>query len=498
MKNYILAYDFGTSGVKAALVDLQGTLIGYEEEGYPLFSDKIGWAEQDPNDFWVAVCKATKAVIANTGTPQEDIASMCFSTQGWCSLPVDEKGNPTYNCISWVDSRARKQADKINERAGAHIIDASDVIPKMMWVKEERPDVYEKTRYFLDCNGYLSMRATGVACMDYTCGVCYATHEEEQQHIYQMFEWADLDFEKTAPLYKGGDLVGPVTEQAAEELGVPVGTPVYMGVVDTTCACTGAGCCKEGDAHVYLGTSGWFTGLIGADYLPEVVHGIYQIPSLDLTKLMYGGCIQSVCLAFNWTIDQFYGSEKAELGGGIFDLIEKEVSDIPPGSNGIVASPWLMGERCPIMDEKAKGVFIGVSNLTKRADLVNAMQESICFSLRLQMEYYQHDTGKWPEKLGAIGGGALSDHWMQMLADVTNLPIYRPKNCRHAGAIGAAATATVGMGINKVDEIDKFVQIETTFEPNPENVEKYKKVYATWKKVYPALKDIFAEISQNR
>ena len=495
MKNNILAYDFGTSGVKAALVDLKGTLIGYEEEGYPLFSEKIGWAEQDPRDFWTAVCKATKTVIEKTGTSKESIASMCFSTQGWCILPVDENGEPTCNCISWVDSRARKQADEINERAGAHIIDASDVIPKMLWIKEEQPDVYEKTKYMLDCNGYLSMRATGVFCMDYTCGVCYATHEDAQQKIYDLFEMAGLDFEKVAPLYAGGDYVGPVTEIAAEELGVPAGTPVYMGVVDTTCAAVGAGCCKEGDAHIYLGTSGWFTGLIHGDYLDDVVHGIYQIPCLDLTKLIYGGCIQSVCLAFNWTIDEFYKKEKESLGGGIFDLIDEEVADIPPGSNGVLASPWLMGERCPIMDEKAKGVFIGISNLTKRSDLVNAMMESICYSLLMQMEYYQHDVGKWPEKLGAIGGGALSDHWLQMMADIADLPIYRPKNCRHAGAIGAAATAAVGMGLYKVDEIDQFVQIEKRFEPIPENVEKYKPLYQTWKKVYPALKEIFSEIN---
>jgi xylulokinase len=160
-----------------------------------------------------------------------------------------------------------------------------------------------------------------------------------------------------------------------------------------------------------------------------------------------------------------------------------------------MASPWLMGERCPIMDEKAKGVFIGITNRSDRKELVNAMMECICYSLRMQVDYYTHDTGKVPAKVGAIGGGALSDHWMQMMADVLNLPVYRPRNCRHSGAIGTAAIVCVGMGLFKPDEIDRFVQIEDTFEPNPETAAIYGRLYETWKKIYPALKDIFTELN---
>ncbi len=499
MSEYILAYDFGTSGVKAALVDFEGTLLGYEEEGYPLISEAVGYAEQDPDQYWDAVCKATKAVLAKVGVPGEEVVGMSFGTQGMGIIPVDEDGNVLYNNITWVDSRAREQADRMNAKAGENIIDASDVLPKIMWHKQYRPEVYDKAKYILGCTGYLNMKATGKMTTDYTDGQgLYANDEAVEKMFYGMYDLAELDTAKVPPLIPTGGYVGNLTEQAAEELGVTTKVEVYMGAVDVTVAAVGAACCKEGDVHLYLGTSGWITAMIGPHYLANTCTGIYQLPGLDINNLIYGGCVQSACLAFNWTIDNFYRKEKEELGGGVFDLIEKDLENIPPGSNGIIASPWLMGERCPIMDEKTKGVFIGVSNLTDRADLVNAMQESIGYSLRMQMDYYKNDTGKWPEKIGSIGGGSLSDHWMQMMADIMGTPVYRPANCRHSGAIGAAAIVAVGMGRVGVNEVDQFVQVERTFEPDPERVAIYNEKYETWKKLYPALKDLFAEMADQQ
>ena len=505
MANLILAYDFGTSGVKAALVDFEGTLLGHEERGYPLISVATGYAEQEPEAYWEAVCEATKAVIKKVGVNKEDIIGMSFSTQGMGIIPIDKDGNVIYNNITWIDSRARKEADYINEKAGIHIYDASDVLPKMLWFKNNEPDVYEKTKYILDCTGFLNYKATGVFEVDYTGSAPYSIHEDVTEKQQRLFEIAGMDVNKFPPLIPCSGYVGNLTEQAAEELGVTTNVKVYMGVVDVTCAATGAGCCKEGDVHLYIGTSAWISAIIGKDYIKDVSTGIYQIPSVDLTKQIYGGCVQSAGLALNWTINNFYRVESEILSGkvftfledgNIFDYINKEIDGVQPGSNGILASPWLMGERCPIMDEKTKGVFIGATNLNDRRDFVNAMMECICYSLRMQVEYYTQDTGKTPAKIGAIGGGALSNHWMQMMADVLKVPVYRPENCRHSGAIGSAAIVCVGMGIYKPDEIDKFVQIAETFIPNEENMVLYDKYYKIWKEIYPSLKGIFEKLSE--
>ncbi len=493
-KKYILAYDFGTSGVKAALVDFKGTLLGYEEKGYPLISVATGYAEQDPDAYWNAVCSATRAVIETTGVPADSIAGMAFGTQGMGIIPVDVDGNVLYNNITWIDSRAREQADEINNKIGAHVMDASDTLPKMLWFKQNEPELYAKTKYILDCTGFLNMKATGMMTSDYTGNAPYSPIPAMQEYMENMYRTAGMDLDKYAPLIPCTGYVGHLSEKAAKELGIATDTKLYMGVVDVTCAAVGAGCCKEGDVHLYLGTSGWITAIIGNEYVPNVSTGIYQLPSMNNSSLIYGGCVQSCCLAFNWTINEFYHVEKEELKNDIFKMINKEVEQVPAGSNGVLSSPWLMGERCPIMDEKTKGVFIGVSNLTTRKDLVNAMMESICYSLRMQMDYYKQDIGKWPNKVASIGGGSQSDHWMQMMADVLNTPVVRPSNCRHSGAIGSAAIVAVGMGICKADEIDSFVQFERTFEPIPENVAVYERYYKLWKELYPALKDTFAKL----
>lgn len=495
MKKYILAYDFGTSGVKAALVGYDGTLLGYEERGYPLLSLQPGYAEQEPSAYWDAVCKATRAVVEKVGVAPGSVSGMAFGTQGMGIIPVDAGGNVLYNNITWIDSRAREQADEINEKLGSHAVDASDTLSKLLWFKQNEPALYEKTKYILDCTGFLNLKATGKMYADYTGSAPYHPVPAVNEKLQHMYTAAGLPLEKFPPLIPCSGYVGELTERAAEELGVTTGVKVYMGVVDVTVAAVGAGCCREGDVHIYLGTSGWITAITGSNYLTDACTGIYQLPSLDVNALIYGGCVQSACLAFNWTLDNFYRREKAELGECIFELIEEEVEQVPPGSNGVLASPWLMGERCPIMDEKARGVFLGVSNLTDRRDLVNAMMESICFSLRMQMDYYRRDTGKWPERVGAIGGGAQSEHWMQMMADVLHTPVYLPRSCRHSGAIGAAAIVAVGEGVYKPDEIGDFVQIERTFYPVEENVRAYDRYYALWKEVYPALKDIFEKLS---
>ncbi len=495
MKKYILAYDFGTSGVKAAMVGFDGTLYGYETAAYPLISEQQGYAEQNPTDYWSAICSSTNAVIQKLNVPKDSVLGMSFGTQGMGIIPVDEAGEVLHNNITWIDSRARKQADEINEKLGDHVVDASDTLSKLLWYKQNEPELYAKTKYILDCTGFLVLKATGKCVADYTGSAPYSPIPAIDDYLKNLYVTAGLDLEKFPPLIPCTGYVGDLTKKAAEELGVTEDVRVYMGVVDVTVAAIGAACCKKGDVHVYLGTSGWISAITGSEYLTDVSTGIYQLPSVDVNALIYGGCVQSSCLALDWTIDRFYHKEKEDLGEGVYPLIEEETREVPPGSNGVFASPWLMGERCPIMDEKARGVFIGLSNLTSRGDMVNAMMESIAFSLRMQMDYYQHDTGMWPEKIGAIGGGALRDHWMQMMADIMNTPIYRPKNCRHAGALGAAAIVAVGSGMYKVDEVDQFIQQDCTFEPIPENAKRYAQIYEQWKEIYPSLKELFAKMN---
>lgn len=501
--DYILAYDFGTSGVKAALVDYEGRLIGDKECGYPLLYKGGGFVEQEPQAYWDAVCKATRTVIENAGIPAESVTGMSFSTQGLGIIPLSKDGEILYNNISWVDSRARAQADEINEKLGRHEFDAADVIPKYLWIKQNMPELYEKTAYFLDCTGYLNYMATGNIAMDYSGKAPYSADEAEVKRRLSWYETAGLDVAKCPPLIPCTGYVGNLTEKAAAELGVTTAVEVYMGVVDVTCAAMGAGCCKEGDAHVYLGTSGWLTVVTGKDKFPTSQPGIWQLQAADETKHLYGGCTQCAGMALDWAIDRFYHTEKEMFARGekpsgeenIYDLVNKEAAEVPASSEGLLATTWLLGEGCPITDEKAKAVYVGATQTHTRNYFVNAMMEAVCYSLRMEIDDYRIDSGgKEVEKLGAIGGGAQSDHWMQMMANVTGVPVSVPENCRHSGAIGSAAIVCVGKGIYKIDEIDRFVRIGKTFYPDPEKKAIYDRQYAIWQKLYPALKDVFADL----
>ena len=504
--NYILAYDFGTSGVKAALVDFNGKLMGHKEYGYPLIYGENGFVEQDPKQYWEAVCNASRDVMKETDIKGEEVVGMAFSTQGLGIIPISKEGEILYRNISWVDSRARKQADEINEKLGRHEFDAADVIPKYLWIKQNMPEIYEKTAYFLDCTGYLNFMATGKIAIDYSGKGPYSVHPEEVERRKGWYEAAGLDMKKCPPLIPCSGYVGNLTEKAAEELGVTTEVEVYMGVVDVTCAALGAGCCKEGDAHVYLGTSGWLTVITGYERFSTTSPGIWQLTAGDVTKHIYGGCTQCAGLALNWAIDKFYHMEQVMISnpdlkqmyhGDIYDFVNQELADVPAGSKGLLATSWLLGEGCPITDEKARAVFVGASNVHDRRYFVNAVMESVCYSLRMEAEYYKKDRQKAIEKLNAIGGGALSDHWMQMMADVMGVPVSVPENCRHAGAIGSAAIVSVGKGVYKIDEIDQFVRIEKTFYPREKERKIYDRQYEIWKKLYPALKDVFADLYES-
>lgn len=496
MNEYILAYDLGTSGVKAAIVDFEGRLLCYREEEYPLSAPVVGYGEQSTDDYWNAICKATRAAIAGAGIGGDEVVGVSCGTQGIGFIPVDAEGNALYNNITWIDSRSLEQAEQMNAKAGFEVANASDELPKMMWFKQNCPDLFARTKYYMGCTGYVMLRLTGRMVEDYTDGQdLYSTSEKWEATYRKSYEYADIDPALVPPLLPTGSYVGQVTEEAAAQLGITTKAAAYMGAVDVTVATVGAACGKRGDVHAYLGTSGWVSAIGGKEYVDEPCTGIFQYPSLDKDAMMYGGCVQAACLAFDWAIDTFYGHERETLGGGVYDFINQELAEEPAGSNGILATPWVIGERCPIMDEKTKTVFIGASTLTTRRDMVNAVMESISYSLRMILDYYHTDTGLWPEKIGVVGGGAQSNHWMQMMADIFATPVYRPENCRHTGAIGAAAIVAVGMGRVPVDELEKFVRIEKTFYPDPANATVYKERFLTWKKIYPALAGIFAEMA---
>ncbi len=487
---YIVAYDFGTSGVKAAIVRNDGKLIAVKEKGYPLLRPKPLWVEQSPDDYWNAVCEVTHGVLEDSGIDPADVKGLNFSVQAVNIIPVDEDGNILYNAISWLDGRAEKQANEINEAAGAILVRSQDQQSRLLWLKQEMPEIYEKTKYFLDCDGFLQYKCTGVMAVprDYD-GILWVHPNlaEFRKACNQL-----IDEEKLPPMVEACRKFANLDKKGAADLGLVEGTPVFGGMIDVPSAAVGCNCVKPGDAHVYFGSSGWVTVI--TDQIYEASEGTYQLNSIIPGLMIYGGCCNSACTMQNWVIDRFYKHEKETLGDGLYDFLTEEMSKVPDGCDGLFAAPWLDGEQFPFADPHLRAMFFNISEGHTRAHFLKATLESLCFSMQGQIDVYHKDTGLSVDKLGANGGGSLSPVWMQMLADITGVPVEVPEESRHSGAIGAALATAIGLGWCDIDSVKDFVQIKSSYYPNPENKELYEKKYAQWNKLYYCVKELYGEL----
>jgi len=492
MSKCIAAYDFGTSGVKAALVDQRGNLITAKERPYALLRPAPAYVEQDPNEYWSAVCGATKDALLDSGTAPEDVAGLSFSSQEQNIIPVDRDGNILYNAISWLDSRAVKQAEEINEKLGVPALRSQDFYSRLLWLKQNEPSIYEKSEYFHYCNSFLKYKATGVKVASADSPAVVKFPPPTEAMIDAVYELAGLDKSKVPPMLNACMAYAGLDAKAAKELGLAEGTPVFGGSVDVAGAAAGAGCLKEGDAHVYFGSSGWLSAIVG-ESAETTGDGLYILPSVIPGLFIYGGCINSCCMLLDWAINKFYGVEKARPD--VYDIVNAEAESVPPGSDGLMAGPWLEGEQCPINDPFAGGVFFNMRAGHNRGDFIKAIYESICYSMKWQVEYYEKDSGRTIGRIGANGGGSLSNTWMQSLSDVLQIPVYVPAHSRHSGAIGAALSAAIGLGFINEQELSSFITVEREFYPRREYAGLYADRYQKFKKLYSASKELFAELN---
>lgn len=487
----IAAYDFGTSGVKAALVTRDAKIIAVKEKAYPLLNPKPNFVEQSPQDYWDAVCEVTHGVIEESGIDPSEVKGLSFSVQAVNLIPVDEDGNVLYNAISWLDARAEKEAERINEAVGVELVRSQDFQPRMLWFAENEPELFAKTKYFLDCDSFLQYKATGVMAVDDDYDGIIVNHPAIDEYMEASLCLSDAS--KLAPQVQACREYAKTDEKGAADLGLVPGIPVFGGMIDVPAAAAGCGCTRDGDAHLYLGSSGWLSAMIDQPY--ETSEGSYQLNSITPGLMIYGGCTNACCLMQNWAIDHFYKKEHDELGGGIFDFLAEEMKDIPAGCDGLYATPWLFGEQFPICDTFVRGTFFNMQEGHTRAHFMSAVLESICFSMKGQIELYKKDTGKIITSVGVNGGGSLSDYWMQMMANVLQMPVHVPENTRHSGAIGAAVAAAIGLDWCTIENVDEFVKKEKEFQPDTSLAELYDKKYNNWMRLYDSIKDLSRELN---
>ena len=496
MADYVIAHDIGTSSDKAALVTFDGRIVATSVADYPTSYPNPAWVEQDPADYWRAVTVTCRAVLEKAGVAPESVKGMVFSTQAQGVIPVDKDGRVLYPNITWVDGRAEKQAQAMMNRIGGKKlftlvagtpIMGKDCIAKITWLREERPEVYAATKYFLDVNGYLTYRCTGKMVAELSGASSYGL-DLKSKTWNRSFPLVGIEMKKLPPLVRSIDVIGGLTREAAAETGLPEGLPVFGGCSDVQAAAVGSGMHDDGDVHIYLGTSAWVAAVSKTQ--SKFVHGAAGIQSADPEMNMIAGITESAGANIQWLCDQFFRREKEEYGDGIYGYMDRVIESIPAGCDNLICTPWMLGERCPVSDTTTRATLFNISMEHTREHLMRAVYEGIGYNLRWILENFRADYGFAANHFRIIGGGALDDAWMQIISDITGSEFSVVEDPRNAGALGAAIVALIGLGeIESFRRVKEFVRTTKDYRPNAQNRAVYNERFAQYKTLYASLKE---------
>lgn len=536
MSKYVITYDIGTTGIKTCLIEIDETMkiLASSTAGYNLYVDEEtgvkGGSEQDADEWWEAMCTTTKTVFAkvpNVTNEQIEGISFCSAMQGL--VLVDKEGKCIRRPMTYMDQRAREELKKGIAHgvqvAGAEVTkllkylrytgavssSVKDPIWKYRWVEAHEPENFKKIYKWLDIKEYLILRASGefVMTQDSAFGtLLYDTRRGHEGWCKPVCNMVGVKMEHLAPIKKSTEKVGEVTEQAAKELGLAPGTAVYGGGGDASLIGVGAGAVEIGDTHIYSGTSGW-VGTVVPEQLVDAGAMMAAIVGVNPETFNYFGELETSNKCVGWVKDHLaldeigvflkkYGSatdslEQVEFN--MYDYLEEVINSIPAGSNGVVFTPWLHGNRCPFEDPNAAGMFFNIRLDTGKTELIRAVVEGICFHMRWMLERQEQKVNKFKttDAVRFCGGGALGETTCQILADVLQRDVVVVKSPQNIGAVGAAACIAVGIGvIPKMTDVKKLIPIKTTYHPKKENKQIYDRNFKVFKNLYKCNKENFA------
>jgi len=519
---YIFTYDIGTSGCKAAIFDTKLKLITKVSETYPIYYPKEGCAEQEAEDYWQSVKKSTKFLIQETGIKSEEILAIVYDSQANCTVPIDNKGNPLMRCINWLDIRAasitslytkglikisgyglRKLLMFLKITGGAPGLNGKDPISHIIWIKLNEPDIYEKTYKFLSVKDFVVFKSTNITTI--SRGLAHTSWMMDTNP--GVFEWSEkilkkfkIDKEKLPVIKDASEIVGNLTAKAANELGLELSPdhpiPVILGSADLISSAIGSGALVENQIHISLGTADWVAAHTH-ERLRDIMNYTGSISSIRGRYL----CISkqetgTVCL--DWVINQLFKYESEKYGENkeeMYQILDEIVQNTPAGSNNLIFTPWMFGERSPLNDPQVRGGFYNLSLKHTRNDILRATYEGISYNIRWALQVVEKLVGK-SEVINIIGGGAKSNIWCQILADVLQRKINQMEDPSLGSAKGSATIALLGLGlIEDLSDAIPLIKINKHFKPNPENKLIYDTLFNEFLKIYKRNKKMFKSLN---
>lgn len=497
--NYLLGLDIGTSGVKALLVSLEGKIISSKTESYPLATPHSGWAEQSPSDWWEATVKVIRETISHNPIDHTRIKGISLSGQMHSSVFLDEKMEVIRPAILWSDTRTSEQCKEIYAKAGGldQLIGYVSnpalegfTAPKILWLKEKEPENYKKLKHILLPKDYIRYRLTGELFTEVSDAAGTLLFDViKKRWSTGLLKKLEINQDLLPPVLNSFDPAGRITKKIAEQTGLTPGTSVVAGGADNACGAVGSGIIQEGRVMVSIGSSGVVlaqTNNPQADQKGRIHLFNHACP--DSWYMM--GVSLSAGMSYEWLEKKLFNHRLS------YAKLDQLAEEIEPGSEGLIFLPYLYGERTPHNDANARGVYFGISGKHDQRHFVRSILEGVAFALKDSLELIK-DKGVKIKEIRAIGGGAKSRIWQQILADILGEEI-NLLNVEEGPAFGAALIAGVGVGVYSsfAEAVNRIIKVEKTIIPRIQNSERYNQYYHLYKKLYYSLEEDFKELKK--
>ncbi|MDK2967416.1 FGGY-family carbohydrate kinase [Lacrimispora sp.] len=506
MKPYLLGIDVGTSACKIAIFDRNGTVLETATGEYEVYYPQTGWAEQDPDEWWRVICSTMKYIFSKSQIKPEEIAGIGIDGQSWSAIAVDKEGSVLTNTPIWMDTRADDICRELNEKVGekrifevaGNSLQPSYSTAKIIWYQRNMPQVYDKIYKVLQSNSYIAYKLTGQMTQDISQGYglhCFDMHTGTWDEA--MCEALGIPVQILPDIHPCHEVIGKVTKAAAAQSGLAEGTPVAAGGLDAACGTLGAGVIHAGETQEQGGQAGGMSICIDsykAD--PRLILSCHVVPG----KWLLQGGTTGGGGAMRWLEKEFGAFEREEgkrTGKSSLDLFNEAAGSVPPGCDGLIFLPYMAGERSPLWNPYAKGVYYGMDFGKTKGHFIRAAMEGVAMSLRHNLEVAA-EAGASVDVLRAMGGSANSLLWTQIKSDVTGKPVIVPSSDT-ATTLGAAILAGVGVGIYEDFEeaVKLTVENKRYHVPNQADNKIYDRNYRKYLSLYEHLKDMMVQEGEN-
>jgi xylulokinase len=507
-ERFCLAVDLGSGALKVGSLSLDGRLHRHAQSAIETERSPGGGAVQDASAWWDAVRELSREVLA--GIPVEHVAAVSCTGQWASTIPVDDRGEPVGRCITWFDTRGARYSREVvggpllgyspralltwvRHTAGVPSPFGGDPVSHMLQIERDLPEVASAARWYMEPVDYLTMRFTGrPAATHASMSGAWLTDNrrlDRLEYDQTLLRMAGIDGSKLPPLVATGSVVGTVRPEVAAELGIDPGAQVVTGTPDLHSAAVGTGAVELGQPHLTISTTSWIS-LPFAKKKTDAMHSIATVPGLDSSSYLVANNHEAAGLCLSWLRDSFHTGEPASFG-----RLTELAAVSPPGSGGAIFTPWIAGERSPVDDRHARGGWHNLSVETGNADLIRAVLEGVAYNSRWLNGAVEGFAGARLDSFRIFGGGAVSDLWCQIHADVMNRTIERVAEPLHTNLRGAALLAALALGAVRREEIRDLVPVDRVFRPDPRTRAAYDRLYAEFPGLYKAQRKMFARLN---